>query len=249
MFIAKYLQDPRHSISELPELLWVSQKTVSEDIKRLSGNHDDPIQVCGKPFIIDEMERNRDSVHFPSTAHPLFLTPNLTQVLVTLKGLREMADYPLYAGYARTAASDIWEQLSDYAKSRIRFVLSELLPEDLDWYESLRKSEDGLFLSEARCSGHNVVLDCIKNGKAFCAEYADDGIIRIFQDCVFVPGSYSGGSIEVNTAMPGRWIKPRNELLWACCAEHNALRLTGIIFLPPHLSCGRIHDEGCSPES
>ena len=39
MFIAKYLQDPRHSISELPELLWVSQKTVSEDIKRLSGNH------------------------------------------------------------------------------------------------------------------------------------------------------------------------------------------------------------------
>ena len=200
MFIAKYLQDPRHKVSDLPDLLWVSQRTINDDIKRLRGDHEDPIQVCGKVFTIDDMEKHKDTVYFPSTAHPLFLTPNLTQVLVTLKGLKTMADDPLYAEYARLAATDIWEQLSDYAKTRIHFVLSELLPEDLSWYESLRKPDDEYFYSEVRCSGSSVVLDCMKNGKTFCVEYEGEDGVCLYKQCSFIPRSYDGNSIEVNSA-------------------------------------------------
>ena len=200
MFIAKYLQDPRHKTDDLPDLLWVSSKTINDDINRLRGDHEDPIQVCGKVFIIKNMEKHKDTVRFASTAHPLFLTPNLTQVLVTLKGLKAMADDPLYAEYARLAAADIWEQLSDYAKTRIHFVLSELLPEDLSWYENLHKPDDEYFYSEVRCSGPSVMLDCMKNGKSCCVEYNGEDDICLYKHCSYVPCSYDGNSIEVNSA-------------------------------------------------
>ena len=54
------------------------------------------IQICGKVFHIDEVERIRGKIHFSSTAHPLFLTENLSQVIVMLKGLKTMAGNPLY---------------------------------------------------------------------------------------------------------------------------------------------------------
>ena len=200
MFIAKYLQDPRHKISDLPDLLWVSERTISDDIKKLRGLDNDPIQICGKTFKIEDVERGRDVLHFSSTAHPLFLTPNLTQILVTLKGLKEMSTNPLYVDYAHCAASDIWEQLSDYAKTRIYFVLSVLLPEDLSWYDSLKRHDEEYFYSERKCCvNNNVVLDCIKNGKSFFVEYNATGCVRLYKNCKFIPGSYTGESIEVET--------------------------------------------------
>ena len=200
MFIAKYLQVPTHKIKDLPNLLWVSQRTIDDDIKKLRGGDDDPIQVCGKVFTIDDLERHKGTATFSSTAHPLFLTPNLTQVIVTLKGLKIMADNPLYADYARLAAADIWEQLSEYAKERINYVLSELLPEELSWYESLRKPDARYFYSEVRCSGANVVIDCIKNGKTFCVEYESEDGICIYNQCKVIPRSYDGSSVEISSA-------------------------------------------------
>ncbi len=201
MFISKYLQDPRHKVKDLQNRLWVSERTINDDLTKLRGLDNDPIQICGKVFKIDDLERGREVVYFPSTAHPLFLTPNLTQVLVTLKGLKAMSNDPLYAEYAHLVATDIWEQLSDYAKTRIHFVLSELLPEDLAWYENLRKQDDEYFYSEYRCSPNgNVFLDCIKNEKPFCVEYdADDGIC-LYNNCMFIPGSMANGSFEVNSS-------------------------------------------------
>lgn len=200
MFIAKYLQDPRHKISDLEDRLWVSPRTVDEDLKKLRGKHADSIQVCGKVFKIDDLDRSRGEVHFPSTAHPLFLTPNLTQVLVTLKGLKAMSEDSLYSEYAKTTAADIWEQLSDYAKTRIHFVLSELLPEDLSWYEGLHKEDDEHFYSERRCSpSGNVFLDCIKNGKSFCVEYKTKNGILFYNNCKYVPRSLEDRSFEVTT--------------------------------------------------
>ena len=200
MFIAKYLQDSKHKISDLPDSLWVSERTISDDIKKLRGLDDDPIQICGKVFKIEESERGRGILHFSSTAHPLFLTPNLTQIIVTLKGLKEMASDPLYADYAQYTATDIWEQLSDYAKARIHFVLSELLPEDLIWYESLKKEDNDHFYSEHKCSVNgNVVCDCIKNGKSFFVEYKMDDGVCLYKNCTFIPGTYTGESIEIET--------------------------------------------------
>lgn len=199
MFISKFLQDPNHKVSDLLGVLWVSERTINSDLAKLRGLDNDPIQVCGRKFMIDDLERERDAVYFPSTAHPLFLTPNLTQALVTLKGLKIMSYDPLYKEYALLIATDIWQQLSNYAKDRIRFVLSELLPEDLSWYENLKKDDNEYFYPEYRCSPNgNVFLDCIKNGKTFCVEYDGDKGISLYKDCVFVPRSNQDGSFEVN---------------------------------------------------
>lgn len=200
MFIAKYLQDTQnHKVADLQDILWVSEKTISNDIKKLRGEDGDPIQICGKAFIIEEMERRNGVVYFQSTAHPLFLTPNLTQVLVTLKGLKKMSEDPIYSEYAYLMATDIWEQLSDYAKDRIRFVFSELLPEDLTWYENLKKQDRKYFYSEYRCSSKgNVFLDCIKNGKSFFVEYDGENGICLYSNCVVVSGSMQNRSFEVN---------------------------------------------------
>lgn len=200
MFISKYLQNPNHKISDLSDVLWVSSRTISDDIKKLRGLDTDPIQICGKVFKIEDAERGRDVLRFQSTAHPLFLTPNLTQILVMLKGLKAIGADSLYSEYSKYIAMDIWEQLSDYAKERIHFVLSELMPEDLSWYESLIKEDDEYFYSEYRCSvSGNVFLDCIKNGKTFCVEYLNEKEIQLYKDCKFVPNSFTGDGFEVDT--------------------------------------------------
>lgn len=193
MFIAKYLHDENHKIADLEDLLWVSSRTIEGDLKKLRGEDDDPIQICGKKFFIKDTERTKGHVKSASTVHPLFLTPNLTQVIVMLKGLRKMSEDPLYENYAMTAAADIWEQLSDYAKGRIRTVFSEILPEDLSWYESLEKPDKELFYTEKQCGiKNNVFLDCIKNGKDFCIEVQEGNNTVVYTGCRFIRRSGHG---------------------------------------------------------
>lgn len=195
MFIAKYLQASENRISELPDILWVNSRTIEEDLSRLRGIND-PIQICGKKFFIPDTVRQDGRISFQSTAHPIFLAENLTQVLILLKGLKEMSANPLFKPYAEETAREIWAQLSVYAKDRISFVLRDLLPEDYSWYQSLTDlSDDRHFHSEEEVSRSchvrgNVVLDCIKNGKPFCVEYQDDDGVHFYKDCVMVEGSY-----------------------------------------------------------
>ena len=174
IFIAKYLQDPLHRIDDLEELLWVSKRTIEGDLQILRGN--DPvesIQICGKKFVIPETNRSGNHLYMASTTHPLFLTSNLTQVITMLRGLKLLRADPALAAYSRTQAEAIWQQLSEYAKSRILYVTEHLLPDDLDWYYSLETNETKIFLSEKNCShyGSSCVTDCLKNGKACYIEY------------------------------------------------------------------------------
>ncbi len=198
MFIAKYLQNHDAKISDLEDVLWVSSRVIESDLARLRG-HEDPIQVCGRTFTISNFERKYDRAEFASTAHPMFLTPNLTQVITMLKGLKILAEDPLYRQYATYSAIDIWAQLSDYAKERILFVFSELLPEDLRWYESLEKRKEDSFYTERRCGYYhgNVILDCLKNGKTFHMDYEEDGNIQFYSNCSIVPRSYDGESLII----------------------------------------------------
>lgn len=183
MYIAKYFHEDRQ-ISGLSDILWIDSRTVEKDLSKLRGKDDDPLQVCGKVFKIPEVDRKKDKLIFASTAHPLFLTQNLTQVLIMLKGLKAMSEKWAYARYAETAAADIWAQLSDYAKKRIHYVLSELLPDDLSWYEKLEKKDNSLFYTERACSVPNYdVMYCVKNGKTFRAEIRDGEKTRIYSNC------------------------------------------------------------------
>ena len=107
MFIAKYLQGKDSKISDLPDILWVSNRQIETDLSRLRGL-DDPIQVCGKKFYIPDTEREDGRITFQSTAHPVFLAENLTQILIMLKGLKAMAENPMFRPYAESSAKEIW---------------------------------------------------------------------------------------------------------------------------------------------
>ena len=200
MFIAKYLQDPKNKKENLYSpnnaddgpggILWVSERTVRDDLKRLRGE-DDPIQVCGRAFKYDDVEYVEDATYKRSTAHPLFLTQNLTQVLVMLKGLRGMAQNQFYKDWAILTVAEIWEQLSDYAKERINFVLQESAPDDLEWYKGLPIPNENSFHSEFEFEkGNAVIVNCLKNKQPCYIEYQGDDGVCIFKQCKMVRESY-----------------------------------------------------------
>lgn len=200
MFIAKYFHEENNLIKDLPEILWVGEKTLREDIKKLSG--EDPIQVCGKKFCIPDMEKTKGKVVFASTLHPIFLSENLTQIIVMLKGLKAMAENPLYENYAKESASEIWNQLSAYARRRIRTVFKDIMPEELSWYESLKSNREESFYTEEMCGkanyfGCGIVLDCIKNEKSFAVEYSEDGKSVCYINCRVIPNTYRRDCVMV----------------------------------------------------
>lgn len=193
LFIAKYFQNKDATIAELPDKLWVSERTIENDLARLKGDAEDLLSVCGREFYIPETEREDGRLTFASTLHPLFLTENLTQVIIMLEGLKYMAENPDYKRYAETTAANIWEQLSDCAKDRIHKVIGPILPGDVSWYDSLKRDLDSTFYTENNCSvPGNVFMESIKSdGKKPCyIEYVKDGKTVIYEECVFVPGSH-----------------------------------------------------------
>lgn len=207
MYIAKALQSPEIRISDLEDILWVSKRTIEDDLARLRGNKD-PIQIMGKPFIIDETIRKDDTMKFSSTAHPLFLTFNLTQVITTLKGLKAMSREPALENYAMHSAVSIWKQLSPYAKERILYVMENLIADDVSWYRDLEMDEEGMFVTEVKSrksfQGPGVLMDCIKNDKTCIIEYQmgedEEGSKRdsvFYTGCRLLPGSYHGEKVEV----------------------------------------------------
>ena len=193
LFIAKYFQEENTTIEELPDKLWVSERTIDSDIARLKGEAEDILAVCGRKFYIPEAKREDGRLNFASTLHPLFLTENLTQVIIMLEGLKHMAENPDYKRYAETTAANIWEQLSDYAKDRIHKVIGPILPGDVSWYDSLERDLDNTFYTENNCSvPDNVFVESIKSdgNKPCYIEYVKDGKSVIYENCLFVEGSY-----------------------------------------------------------
>lgn len=203
MYLAKVLQRGDVSVETLSERLWISDRTIREDLSKLRGYSGDPIQICGKPFAIKETEMKNGIVKMASTAHPFFLTFNLTQVMTTLKGLKTMCQEPAMKNYALASAAAIWEQLSSYARERILYVSEHLIPDDLSWYQDLESYKAEMFQTEyelRKTEGAGVVLDCIKNEKTFFLEYQkEDGSSVFLTHCRFLPRSYTGHAIEVTS--------------------------------------------------
>jgi len=201
LYIVKVLQDPDKTVSELSDELWTSERTIEKDLLTLRGMTDEPINMCGRRFIIRESKRRKDKLSFASTVHPLFLTFNLTQVISTLKGLRLMYEEPAFKQYALLSAKAVWQQLSDYAKERIIKVSEELIPDEVDWYKDLDKECGEMFYTERECSstdGAGVILDCIKNDKICFVEYLIDDRKTVFlSNCKVIRGSFKEGSLKV----------------------------------------------------
>jgi hypothetical protein len=197
MFIAKYIQNPENKISDLKDVLWVGPRTIENDLAILKGIKN-PIQVNGKRFVIEDIERSRGTVSMSSTAHPIFLTSNITQIIVTLKGLKLMSQNSAFKVYAEEMARSIWTQLSDYAKNRILYVMENLIPDELEGYKNLNIEKDDSFYNEIRCSsteGAGCVLDCLKNGKECFVEYQEIEKTTFYENCKIL--KYLGDKIRI----------------------------------------------------
>lgn len=223
MYMAKVLQNAEVTVGNLSDELWIGDRTIEEDLARLRGNTNDLIQICGKPFVINETQRNNNRFTFASTVHPFFLTFNLTQVITTLKGLKVMCEDPALKHYATLSAAAIWQQLSDYAKERIIFVMTNLMPDELTWYRNLENELVETFQTEYECrktEGAGVMMDCMKNEKSCFIEYQnDDDTTSILSNCKFVPRTYEIESIEV-TSDQGNHILSLKKILRSSYTEN-----------------------------
>lgn len=200
MFISKYFHDPKNTVGELEDILWVSDRTIEKDIAKLRGNDDDPIQICGKQFIIDDTVRTMGHLQFESTVHPFFLTCNLTQVVATLKGLAELSKQPEWKGYTQSLSRNIWDQLSDYGKERVKYVMTKLMPEDMSIVQELEDKSYDAFFSEADCSalGDNGLLMSMKNEKPAYVEYRSANGTVFYENVRFINYVDDGYRVTIN---------------------------------------------------
>lgn len=174
MFIVKELHEKGRGVEYLEDKLWVSSRTIAEDLANLQKKNRN--SVLGQKVSIAGIGRKNRDVEFESTVHPLFLTPNITQVIAMMNGLRVMSGDKAYKDYALPLAGSIWKELSDYGRNRI-FELIEELSLDREWYEQIRNLEgEELFRTEKECSSEmkeGNVLDFLKNRKKCSLTYTD----------------------------------------------------------------------------
>ncbi|HHU63109.1 MAG TPA: hypothetical protein GXZ32_02705, partial [Clostridiales bacterium] len=199
MYLVKELHEKGRSVAYLEDKLWISDRTIEEDLAKLRSN--DGISIMGQKLSVRGVERQKGKIEFESTVHPIFLALNLTQVVVMLQGLRHMVKDRVYREYALKLSANIWNELSDYARRRIKDV-SDMLSLDLSWYEKLdRYSSDELFFTERECSydeGPGNILDYLKNGKKCAIEYiGDDGESKILTNCIIKRYNQEKEEIEV----------------------------------------------------
>lgn len=198
MYIVKFLHDSEKTMFDLYDEVWVSERTLEDDLANLRGK--DPLQVLGKTLLVKDVERSDGKVLFESTVHPLFLTLNLSQALTMLKGLQKMAREPLYSEFAKVTAAAIWDQLSNYGRNRLLKVLKEQFGENTSWYESLGDAKPELFRTESEIGRRNpisAIMDCMKNSKPFNVEYQSEEGNKFLIGCRAIPKTYTGEAISV----------------------------------------------------
>lgn len=167
MYILKYFQKKSRTMSSLQDKLWVSSRTLEDDLQVLRNYGDEPVRLLQQEITVPLL-RDDGEIGFKSTAHPILLVPNLTQVMIQLEGLRAMCENPLYKGYAHALAENIWSQLTDYAKDRLRHVVTNVLHQDDSWYEALSDAAQPLFRDERDPSFlHGEIMNHFKMQKPF----------------------------------------------------------------------------------
>jgi hypothetical protein len=186
MFIVKEFHEEDRTIEFLEDKLWVSDTTIEKDLNKLRS--EEGVSFLGQKISIRGVRRHHGTAEFDSTVHPIFLALNITQVIALLRGLQYMSKNELYREYVLKLSGNIWNQLSDYAKRRLKEI-SNTISTDLSWYEELdRYSYDELFFTEKECSnseGVGNILDFIKNRKKCTIEYKNDnGDKEILTNCL-----------------------------------------------------------------
>lgn len=201
MYIVKELHEKGRDIAYFKDKLWISERTIEEDLSNLRS--EEGVFILGQRVRVKGIERQNGNIEFKSTVHPIFLALNLTQVIVMLQGLKHMTEDGAYKEYALKLSANIWNELSDYARRRIKKITG-MLSLDLSWYEELdRYRSNELFFTEQECSyeeGAGNILDFLKNGKECAIEFIDsNGESKILTNCIIKKFDPQRREIEVSS--------------------------------------------------
>lgn len=128
--------------NDLKESLGVSKKTIQNYLRKLDPSLNEsehqpdssPLRIGGHEMHVEiaseEVQSRGDRAYYtPNTLHPVVMQFNVTQVAATLMALQNAYDRVEYDSYCAEVAFDIWCQLSDYCKERIRLIFTENNPE------------------------------------------------------------------------------------------------------------------------
>ena len=199
MYILKYFQKKGRTMSSLQDKLWVSSRTLEDDLQVLRNYGDEPVRLLQQEITVTLL-RDDGEIGFVSTAHPILLVPNLTQVMIQLEGLRAMCENPLYKGYAHALAENIWSQLTDYAKDRLRYVVTNVLRQDGSWYAELSGAAQPLFRDERDPSFlHGEIMNHFKMQRPFFVYLRGVEGSRKIGPCTLVDYSTEKKAINVKT--------------------------------------------------
>lgn len=197
MYIIKEFHESERDIAYLEDKLWISGRTIEGELAKLRSENG--VSIMGQKITLHGIKRQRGGIEFESTVHPIFLALNLAQVIVILHGLKYMAENEAYKEYALKILQCIWNELSDYAKRKIKQEAGKLSI-DLSWYEGLDSHKDNeLFYLEKECcheKGIGNIIYLLKNGKRCVIEFiGDDGKRELLNGCIVV--GYNGDEVKV----------------------------------------------------
>ena len=152
-------KDDAQVIVDLMDTLKVSKKTMQNSLRKLDPKLSEvaqpsdsaPFRIGGHAMHVDihceEIKKRGDrSYYTPNTLHPLVFQFNVTQTAATLMALQNAYDRGEYGTYCSDVALDIWCQLTDYCKERIRLIFTLNNPEFKDFLDMLEQDlEAGRF--------------------------------------------------------------------------------------------------------
>lgn len=114
------LQDTDSIVDFLSDKLWISERTINDDLSRMNHtDHDREATLLNNTLAINGMKRSDGEISFLSTAHPVLLIENLTCLTMMLNAMLEKAEDPMLHDGLMLTVGHIWNQLTDYARKRV----------------------------------------------------------------------------------------------------------------------------------
>ena len=168
--------------SDIAGICGVDERTIQKDLRRISpnlyGNPDNnempykPFTIGGQPIQVNICEkqekgdRGKTLYYTPNSLHPIVLQGNLMQIISLLKALS--MGYEDENGICAELAKDIWFQLSDYAKDRVKNAISWEEPEFEDFIAIIEDecpTDQTVFYQTDRDMMRNECLELSKKDK------------------------------------------------------------------------------------
>jgi hypothetical protein len=186
--IIKYLQGTAKTMKNLEELYWLNEKNIRPDLNALGNG----IEFQNQKIKIDvDRERGSDGkqqLKYKSTAHPVFLPLNLTQVYALTVGIKKISKDTQYDNILNDLSNWVYSQLSDYAKDIINESI-EKWEEPITFTKRRQEynSEEEIFTENQLNRYHYYE----KSGQVMCITYAVNEDVHITEGRVQVRDAYN----------------------------------------------------------